>query len=115
MDLYCHRCGKQLQYYYHCPPPPPKKQNTMKFRKKLEFIEAVKFTRDAWDSVVEFTNGKATSLLIEKTPCGQAYCIVTSLGCEMLANEGDWIIKSTNGEYYPCKPNIFISIYEPIN
>lgn len=28
------------------------------------------------------------------------------------ASPGDWIIKGTAGELYPCKPNIFAEIYE---
>jgi len=31
----------------------------------------------------------------------------------MLARIGDWIICGTQGEYYPCKPQIFAEVYEP--
>lgn len=27
---------------------------------------------------------------------------------------GDWIIKGVNGEFYPCKPDIFAKTYEPV-
>lgn len=27
---------------------------------------------------------------------------------------GDWIITGVNGEYYPCKPDIFAKTYEPV-
>jgi hypothetical protein len=30
----------------------------------------------------------------------------------MLATEGDWIIRGTADELYPCKPDIFEEIYE---
>jgi hypothetical protein len=30
------------------------------------------------------------------------------------ASPGDWIIKGTAGELYPCKPEIFAEIYEPV-
>lgn len=26
----------------------------------------------------------------------------------------DWIIKGVNGEFYPCKPDIFEKTYEPV-
>lgn len=26
---------------------------------------------------------------------------------------GDWIIKGVQGEFYPCKPDIFEATYEP--
>ena len=32
----------------------------------------------------------------------------------MIANLGDWIIKGVNGEYYPCKPDIFERIYNAV-
>lgn len=30
----------------------------------------------------------------------------------MLARQNDFIIKGVNGEYYPCKPDIFEKTYE---
>lgn len=32
----------------------------------------------------------------------------------MRADLGDWLIKGTAGEFYPCKPDIFMATYEPI-
>lgn len=29
-----------------------------------------------------------------------------------VATEGDWIIKGIQGEFYPCKPDIFLATYE---
>ncbi len=37
--------------------------------------------------------------------------IVTPEGT-MQANWGDWIIKGIQGEFYPCKPDIFDKTYE---
>ena len=28
--------------------------------------------------------------------------------------KGDWIIKGVQGEFYPCKPDIFEATYEPV-
>lgn len=30
------------------------------------------------------------------------------------ASVGDWIIRGVQGEFYPCKPAIFASTYEPV-
>lgn len=30
----------------------------------------------------------------------------------MLASKGDWIIRGVQGEFYPCKPDIFAATYE---
>jgi hypothetical protein len=27
---------------------------------------------------------------------------------------GDWIIRGENGEFFPCKPDIFEATYEPV-
>ena len=32
----------------------------------------------------------------------------------MKANIGDYIIKGVNGEFYPCKPDIFTKTYEEV-
>ena len=32
----------------------------------------------------------------------------------MIANKGDFIIKGVNGEFYPCKPDIFWKTYEEV-
>lgn len=31
---------------------------------------------------------------------------------DMRADPGDWIIKGVQGEFYPCKPDIFAATYE---
>lgn len=40
-------------------------------------------------------------------------CIPTLEG-EMFTSDGDYIIKGVNGEFYPCKPDIFAKTYEPV-
>ena len=37
-----------------------------------------------------------------------------SLSGEMRANVGDWIIRGIDGEFYPCKPDIFERSYERV-
>jgi hypothetical protein len=32
----------------------------------------------------------------------------------MVADPGDWIIRGVQGEFYPCKPDIFEATYEPV-
>jgi hypothetical protein len=38
--------------------------------------------------------------------------VITLEGPRYVSN-GDWIIKGVNGEFYPCKPDIFEKTYEP--
>jgi hypothetical protein len=30
----------------------------------------------------------------------------------MIARHGDWIIRGVNGEFYPCKPDVFQKTYD---
>ena len=47
----------------------------------------------------------------EHRPFGLA---IQTLEGVMIANPGDWIIKGVQGEFYPCKPDIFEATYEPV-
>lgn len=38
---------------------------------------------------------------------------IPTLEGNMKASPGDWIIRGVNGEFYPCKPDIFEKTYEP--
>ena len=48
----------------------------------------------------------------ETDPIAMGY-IKTLEGGHMVA-PGDWIIKGVNGEFYPCKPDIFEATYEAV-
>lgn len=82
------------------------------FKKKPIVIEAVRFTRQTWEEVKLFTNGQAHSWTTERYIGGNSSCIIPTLEGEHIANEGDWIIKGVNGEFYPCKSDIFQKTYE---
>lgn len=71
----------------------------MKYRKKPVVIDAVQWLKHGdHPKVTEYE--KAGYGWIETLEGGH---IVTS---------GDWIIKGVNGEFYPCKPDIFEKTYE---
>lgn len=38
--------------------------------------------------------------------------VIKTLEGEHIANIGDFIIKGVAGEFYPCKPKIFVKTYE---
>lgn len=44
---------------------------------------------------------------------GPAYDIVTPEG-PMRCETGDWEITGAKGEKYPCKPNIFMQLCDPV-
>ena len=82
------------------------------YRKKPVCIEAVQFTRGNWKEIQLFTNNTAHTIQIEKRINGTCTCIIPTLEGQHIASENDWIIKGFNGEFYPCKPDIFEKTYE---
>lgn len=40
--------------------------------------------------------------------------VVHTLEGDMLACPGDWVIRGVQGEFYPCKPDIFDATYEKV-
>jgi hypothetical protein len=75
------------------------------FRKKPVVIEAMQLTPLNIDQIEEFVGGDAGN-----TPDG---LVIATLEGAMHASIGDWIIKGVQGEFYPCKPDIFDATYEP--
>jgi len=86
----------------------------MKFRKKPIEIEAMQFTLENKDIVYHWIAEKRMNVypsFENGTPC----LMIPTLEGEMTASINDWIIKGINGEFYPCKPDIFEKTYEPVN
>ena len=52
-------------------------------------------------------------VVIEAYQTDKALTIHTAEG-DMLASKGDYIITGVNGEQYPCKPDVFEKLYEPV-
>jgi len=42
-------------------------------------------------------------------------CFIATLEGEMECSVNDWIIRGVNGEFYPCKPDIFEKTYERVD
>lgn len=74
-----------------------------RFRKRPVEIEAVRFTGN-FDEVERFVGGDAEFRNGE--------LVVATLEGPLRASPGDWIIKGVEGEFYPCKPDIFAKTYE---
>lgn len=92
-------------------------------KKPIE-IEAVQFDGKNLRECFQFMSDKnirLTSHWNDKECCrgilGEydpiAICINTLEG-EMRCDIGDYIIKGVNGEFYPCKPDIFEKTYDPV-
>lgn len=85
------------------------------FRRIPVTIEARQFTGDngreieAWAD--SWTEGSVSVISEMHAPIVLA--IYTREGV-MKADQGDWVIRGTHGEFYPCKPEIFSDIYEEV-
>ena len=77
-----------------------------KFRKKPVTIEAIQWTGK---NLSEINNFVGRSIANKST-----IIIIHTLEGDMEASMGDYIIKGINGEFYPCKPDIFAKTYEEV-
>ena len=77
-----------------------------KYRKKPVVIDAVQFTGN-FDEIEEFVGGDAEFR--------DGKLLVATLEGPLHASHLDWIIKGVEGEFYPCKPDIFAKTYEPVS
>lgn len=79
-----------------------------KFRKKPVQIEAMQYGRpEDQAAIINWTDGKASGWFD-----ADYYLEIRTLEGPMRANLGDWIIRGVQGEFYPCKPDIFAATYE---
>lgn len=79
-----------------------------KYVKKPIEVEAVQWTGDNTEEIEEFAKRHIYRDLLEKC------LLIETLGGDMKAMISDYIIKSANGEFYPCKPDVFKKTYEEI-
>ena len=87
----------------------------MKYRKKPVVIEAIQYTGDNIHAVMAFVkklsdkdNNECT---IYNVITGNEYSIMTLEG-NMKISKNDYVIKGVQGEFYPCKSDIFKKTYE---
>lgn len=77
-----------------------------KFRKKPIVIEAVQWNGENLDEIINFAGDNAV-LIVD-------ILHIKTLEGGLTASEGDYIIKGIQGEFYPCKPDIFEATYEEV-
>ena len=77
-------------------------------------FQAVQFTRDNWDEVLQFTENRAKDLTIPRSPSGIASCGIPSLFGFITVREGDFIIKVTGGWYDRIEEKAFLSSYDEV-
>ena len=95
----------------------------MKYRKKPVVVEAIQWNgtndREMFDFLTNYektndfisTSGENFYIDHEKVKGG---LIIKTLEGEHIATIVDYIIKGVEGEFYPCKPDIFEKTYEMV-
>lgn len=83
-----------------------------KYRKKPIVIEAKRFhgklTMSEAKALATWCGGKLDF------DGGTFFVSIPTLEGDMTASKGDYIIKGVQGEFYPCKPDIFEATYEEV-
>lgn len=82
-----------------------------KFQKRPVIIEAEQFVVFTQNEIPFSTNVNGVLYPVYKDEKGPHIFIPTLEG-NMRADNLDWIIKGIQGEYYPCKPDIFEKSYQ---
>lgn len=77
-----------------------------RYVKKPVMVEAIQLTGESILECCEFV-GKGTEANFKTCSL-----VIHTLEGNMTASKEDYIIKGVNGEFYPCKPDIFEKTYE---
>ena len=83
-----------------------------KFRKKPVEIEAVQWRGS--NPLLPEMFMKGSGAYLDKSNPQLGEIVIPTLEGIMRASVDDWIIKGVNGEFYPCKPDIFQKTYEEV-
>lgn len=87
-----------------------------KYRKKPVVIEAIQFIDEpkTLAKISKFMNGTSRPVRVSYDDPENPTMLIETLEGVMRADVGDYIIKGVQGEFYPCKPDIFEQTYEKI-
>lgn len=82
-----------------------------KFVKKPVVIEALQYNGENIEAIEAFVGKKLSTVMASDV---DVKLIIPTLEGDMKASKYDWIIKGVNGEFYPCKPDVFKQSYNMI-
>jgi hypothetical protein len=84
-----------------------------RFRKQPVEIEAIRFVYpDTLDECLAFIGAPRENG--ERVEDFEDGIDIDTLEGFIHASSGDWIIRGVQGEFYPCKPDIFEQTYEAV-
>ncbi len=80
-----------------------------RYRKIPVVIEAFQFDGHNYPELSSWMGDGAINM---QSPADTLTMHIETLEGTMRADPGDWIIRGVEGEFYPCKPDIFAKTYE---
>lgn len=91
-----------------------------RYRKRPVEVEAMHYRDDSdAQAIAEWCGARSAHLTYEEsdvtlegTKLGHRVFEIETLEGDMTARPGDYIIRGVQGEFYPCKPEIFHATYE---
>lgn len=86
----------------------------MRYRKKPVVVEAVKFDGTNYREVLEFIHPDMSETELAGAEKMKLPIVIETLEGDMNVSIGDYVIRGVQGEFYPCKPDIFEATYEAI-
>ena len=89
----------------------------MKYRKKPVVIEAYQMTYANWgrcEDWPEWLHEAWSSSGVGSMDCPAGTLFIHTLNGVVDVPWGEWIVKGVHGELYPCKPDIFVKLYEEV-
>ena len=78
-----------------------------KYIKKPVVVQAVEYNGNNVQEILNFCGGTAVVGMLNEIT-------IKTLEGPLHVSEGDFIIKGVEGEYYPCKPDIFEKTYDVV-
>ena len=82
-----------------------------KFVKKPVVIEAIQYDGANITEVENFVGGKLPTVMNSNK---DTQLVVSTLEGDMKISKKDYVIKGVNGEFYPCKPDVFEKTYDVV-
>jgi hypothetical protein len=84
-----------------------------RYRKKPVVVEAVQWDGTNYPEVANFIEWNDLKS-VGFSNLGTNEITIHTLEGDMTASRGDYIVKGVDGEFYPCKPDIFKKTYDPV-
>ena len=88
------------------------------YKKKPVVIEAIQWTGNNLDEIQKFAGDciryEKIDIVVNDGVASVNVLYIETLEGIMTASCNDYIIKGVDGEYYPCKPDIFNKTYDEV-